>query len=233
MEKIKEINNNNNEKVYNLEFQSPDKHIQREIYWPEEDKVCFPIIMNDMAKYSQEFLFSSVNKGNVIQAGGCCGLYPYIFSKFYERVYTFEPDKRNFYFLTKNCDRDNIYKFNAGLSDKPGILKFHRIDPGNVGMHKISKHGDHEIVTMTIDSLGLEECSLIALDIEGHEYFALLGGIETIKKNKPVIILEMGENNDEELQNKNRKARELLTELGYEQTVRFNQDPPNFIFKPK
>ena len=55
MEKIKEINNNNNEKVYNLEFQSPDKHIQREIYWPEEDKVCFPIIMNDMAKYSQEF----------------------------------------------------------------------------------------------------------------------------------------------------------------------------------
>jgi len=41
-----------------------------------------------------------------------------------------------------------------------------------------------------IDELNLPSCGLIQLDIEGYEYFALLGAQNTIEKYHPVIIVE-------------------------------------------
>ena len=43
---------------------------------------------------------------------------------------------------------------------------------------------------MLIDDLNLPGCDLIQLDLEGYEFYALQGGIETIKKHKPVIVIE-------------------------------------------
>ena len=41
-----------------------------------------------------------------------------------------------------------------------------------------------------MDSLNLERCDFIKIDIEGAEYLAFLGGENTIKKFKPVIAFE-------------------------------------------
>ena len=43
---------------------------------------------------------------------------------------------------------------------------------------------------ITIDSLNLSDVDLIHLDLEGYELFALQGAIETIKRYKPLIVLE-------------------------------------------
>ena len=42
----------------------------------------------------------------------------------------------------------------------------------------------------TLDSFNLENVGFIKIDIEGHELKALLGGLETLKKNRPVIVFE-------------------------------------------
>ena len=50
--------------------------------------------------------------------------------------------------------------------------------------------GNGIIPTMLIDDLNLPGCDLIQLDLEGYEFYALQGGIETIKKYNPVIVIE-------------------------------------------
>ncbi len=47
-----------------------------------------------------------------------------------------------------------------------------------------------DIPSVTIDSLKLPYCGLIKLDIEGAEMDALLGALDTIRRCKPVIVIE-------------------------------------------
>jgi len=57
-------------------------------------------------------------------------------------------------------------------------------------MYQIDEVATGDVVMCTIDSLNLEKCDLIHLDIEGYEGKALLGAANTIQKFKPVIIIE-------------------------------------------
>jgi hypothetical protein len=54
------------------------------------------------------------------------------------------------------------------------------------------------IPILKIDDIKFTELDLIHLDIEGYEFYALKGGIETIKKFKPVIVLEVCEDGHSE-----------------------------------
>lgn len=71
------------------------------------------------------------------------------------------------------------------------------------------EEGGEEVKIKTLDSFNIKEkIDLIKIDVEGFEYFALSGGIQTIKKNKPVILIE-------EHNYGNSKVFKLLMELGY------------------
>ena len=49
---------------------------------------------------------------------------------------------------------------------------------------------------LSIDQLGLNNCDLIHLDIEGGEYDALMGAEQTIKRFSPLICLEWFQNQE-------------------------------------
>lgn len=132
----------------------------------------------------------------VVQAGGNCGLYPMLFSQYFSRVYTFEPDPLNFHCLVNNCQLPNIYKFNAALGETNKLLHIHNGNEGNVGCHAVSDDPirysvvQSFIPTITIDQLALDHCDLIQLDCEGYEPNIIVGALNTIERFKPVISLE-------------------------------------------
>lgn len=212
-------------KFYDIKYKaSSDGDIrQRTLVWPEADITCFDIILRDWMENHTKFLAAPKDNKVIVQAGGNCGLYPFLYSRYFQKVFTFEPDRDNFVVLTENCDTNNIYKFNAGLSDKSGFLKFSQVSPGNVGMHKVTDDGDIQIFTMTIDSLNLDECSMIHLDIEEHEYFALLGARETILRHRPAVIIEYTKHKEE--------IDRFFEEVRYTKVDQFG-DPLNCIYQP-
>jgi len=211
-------------KFYDIRYMTKKAEVrQRTLVWPEIDTSCFSIILNDWSDNYDKFVSAAKEHKVVVQAGGNCGLYPFLYSHYFDKVFTFEPDKDNFVVLAENCDIDNIYKFNAGLSDKTEFLRFSKVAPGNVGMHKVTDNGETEIFTMTIDSLDLPECSLIHLDIEEHEYFALLGAKKTLIKHRPPVIIEFTKH-EKEIEN-------FFEELNYKLVDEFG-DPKNRIYQP-
>ena len=150
----------------------------------------------------------------VVQAGGNCGLYPMLFSQYFSRVYTFEPDPLNFHCLVNNCQVSNIYKFNAALGETNKLVHVYNGNEGNVGCHtigddpskNISWTAMHSFIpTFTIDQLALDHCDLIQLDCEGYEPNVILGAMDTIERFKPVISLETT----------NGETEAMLNQFGY------------------
>lgn len=135
--------------------------------------------------------------GVCIQAGANWGYWPLRLSKIFDTVYTFEPDPVCFSCLCMNTARKtNMYRFQSVLGNERKLVELKR-DTDTTGNQTID--GPGPIPTLRIDDLGLQECALIYLDIEGQELNAAKGGLETIERCKPVIIYEERqafENND-------------------------------------
>ena len=177
--------------------------------WVAEDSGAWDGPSREWVQTHRDAYLRHVTARNVVvQAGGNCGLYPRLFSQYFQTVYTFEPDPLNFHCLVNNCQRDNVIKINAALGDVFGLVRVKRAGMSNVGMHTVTKEGsDFPNITpqFTIDSLGLETCDLIQLDVEGYEPKVIEGALETIRRFHPVISCENGGS-----------VNSRLVELGYE-----------------
>lgn len=125
----------------------------------------------------------------VVQAGGCIGTHPMFLSPRFDKVYTFEPDPVNFRCMVHNlAGYDNVEMYRGALGDKAGFFEMHHV-PKGIGSHYMT---DREGKTKVhrIDDLKLTRLDYLMLDVEGFEYPALQGGLETIKKCRPIIQVE-------------------------------------------
>lgn len=156
------------------------------VFWPSDDIICRPSMdatVNDVNTYLKH-----VDKKRVaVQAGGNVGLFPKELAKHFQLVYSFEPDELNAKCFQLNCKEPNITFCKAALGELSGTIGLAKAQ-SNCGAHYIE--GSGEIPVKTIDSINLDVCDLIQLDIEGYELQALKGAVDTIQKHKPVIIIE-------------------------------------------
>ena len=161
--------------------------------WPARDDGCWdgpkenwnafkPLIEQHCKKFE-----------TVVQAGGACGMYPYLLSLMFEVVYTFEPSTTSFHCLSHNTPRNNIVKMNAALGHAHEMVRVNLGDPTNVGTNTVTPDQNGIIPILMIDDLDLPSCDLIMLDTEGFEYNVLLGAQQTIDKFKPLVSLELGQ----------------------------------------
>lgn len=164
--------------------------------WRESDSGAWDGPSREWEQSHKQAYLKHCKKFDVcVQAGGNQGLYPRLFANVFKTVYTFEPDMYNFHCLVNNCQMDNIVKMNACLGNENKMVRFNG-DPGstNSGTFSISTSAEAGIIPMLmLDTLNLQDCDLIQLDIERFEKSALEGAIETIKKFKPVIACECGD----------------------------------------
>ena len=137
------------------------------------------------------------------------------------KVYSFEPEPKNYNFLLKNIDLNgynNVFPANKAVSDKTGTVKLY-ICPYDTGHHTINQYGgikeyrpDYiddkkdfvEIEAITLDDYfkNLKQpINVIKMDVEGAELLALAGMERVIHESEnlkmfveffPLLIKEMG-----------------------------------------
>lgn len=160
--------------------------------WVKEDTSAW---LGPMLEYTRDhqYKFYQYLKGNkvVVSAGANCGLHIRFFAKKFERVYAFEPDPLNFHCMVNNAQYDNVIKMMCALGAQNKLINVNRAEMIHCGSHTIDDSVSNGIVPMLmIDTLKLDACDLIQLDVEGYEGKVLEGAIETIIKYSPVITTE-------------------------------------------
>lgn len=155
----------------------------------------------ESSKVLAHALEATVTRGTCLMAGGGIGIYPWLLSPHFKKVVTFEPDYNNFKSLVENLkDVKNVEAHNAAL-------------------------GSVSVGPITIDGLELAGLDLLVLDAEGGELQILIGSENSIRKFKPVIMVENVEKTPGQEPDKVRKVREFLAGLGYTHTAKIGTFP--------
>lgn len=111
-----------------------------------------------------------------------------------EKIYAIEPDRRNFKKLSAYAEssRASIECINAAVysETREGELIGSGNKNSSVSSTASHEHKVEECPLITVDSLGA--CpDYIKYDVEGAEYEALLGSLETVKRARPVLLVSL------------------------------------------
>jgi len=90
----------------------------------------------------------------------------------------------------KNENKNFIVPNDYDVNANPGGLSFL-----NQNLDENSKNENSEI--KRLDDLSIDNISVIKIDVEGYELEVFEGGKDTIQKNRPIIIIEIWNNNKE------------------------------------
>jgi FkbM family methyltransferase len=121
-----------------------------------------------------------------------------VFSRHFSEVYAFEPHPQTFDLLSMNISRvGNIKAYNIGVGEKAEQMLLHE-NISNMGGSSVVNDSGQKSIQVNVSPLddALDSpipISLIKIDIEGMEYSALKGAVETIKIHHPIIAFEQHE----------------------------------------
>lgn len=175
--------------------------------WTMVEKNIPSLLMNSVRDHNKTI-------ENVIHAGGNIGLYTLEFAKQAKNVYVFEPEDENFSSLSMNCvGKNNIFLFKAALGNKHETVCLTNDDETHCGTWQVEQKKGN-VPTLLIDDLNLSDVSIIHLDVEGYELFALQGAEKTIKQNYPLLAFEIMDHNQKYKYTK-KELFDYVTSFGY------------------
>ena len=115
------------------------------------------------------------------------------------RVYAFEPQRKIYRELHHNLALNGVtnvvtlrYAVGAG---KTRIIEMNPAVAGNEGGTGVGAGGDRAELR-ALDGFGFERVSLLKIDVEGYENEVIDGAVDTIRRNRPVIVLEIAGGED-------------------------------------
>ena len=191
-----------------------------------EEIYSFGVYEKDEIKTIIESLDFDLSKSNALDIGANIGNHAIQFSKYFNNVYCFEPNKTVFEVLKINTKRrENIQLFNIGLSNENKV-SYLFVPENNYGGAKISStkaNNDMKIELKRFDDFFKKDFSFIKIDVEGHESEVFQGMKHSINKNKPIIGFELINRKENDLD-----LIKLLNDLGYHKFYAPYQ--PNFFF---
>ena len=201
-QKIKKLSEEYNNKIIKIneelfiydKYILPKNHFEIEVFY---DKSGMNYIKN----------INQVKNKNIIDAGGYIGDSAIVFSDYTDKnVYSFEPFLQNYNLMLKTIElnkKNNIIPVNMALgNENKEISIYSNSDTANSGLSVETKQSDinsfeNKVKMITLDSYVKEnniEVGLIKTDLEGFEQPFLKGAIETIKEQKPVLIISIYHN---------------------------------------
>jgi FkbM family methyltransferase len=137
------------------------------------------------------------------------------------KAFGFEPDPINFEICKQNIQLNqfkNLSVENIGLGNKEAEVNLVVDFESNRGGNRISENivgkESHQIKIIQFDNWILdkkiEKINLIKIDVEGYEMEVLKGAEQSIIKYKPILFIELDDNN---LKQQNSSAKELISYL--------------------
>lgn len=157
--------------------------------WLPDDSVkmdrCWRFITRNVQDLDAGIAWTK-KKGHALQAGGHVGIFPNYLAKFFDTVFTFEPDPELYDCLEKNA-LQNVNHSNSALFSESGVGTF---KPSVSGTGRLDAEGSWTVSTLAFDELFLP-LHFIHLDVEGEEVEVLRGAAKTIERCSPVIQLEI------------------------------------------
>lgn len=160
---------------------------------------------------------SRAPKRSVVHGGCFFGDMLHTLSLHSEAVFAFEPAFENYAFAKRNADRlglRNVLLFNAGLGDVTATMPLRYTDADGNQLGGVSRFSDKPdasgcafefVPVLRLDDLPIRDLGLLHLDVEGSQLAALRGAEATIRRDRPIILVE----DPREL------ASPFLAEIGY------------------
>ncbi|MBB1284670.1 FkbM family methyltransferase [Flavisolibacter sp. BT320] len=147
-----------------------------------------------------------------------------------EKVYCFEPGKFSLETLKQNIainyleDRVTVYPIALGSKNGNGQQTGFRL--ANTGMNRVhateGESGGTAVEIRTLDSFAFDKLDFLKIDVEGAERDVLEGATETIARCKPVILVEVF---DENLQH----IRQWMEDRGYQKLIQLGLHNQLFV----
>jgi FkbM family methyltransferase len=177
-----------------------------------------------------------INKNlDSVDVGVYRGVYSYKLSQISKHVHAFEPNPLIYPYLKKNLKKiiNNISLYNIAASDCKGIAslkipnRFNTLNKndyeemyklGASTIHKKNKLNNEAYISKEVGKNKLDnvlknkKIGFIKIDVEGHEKNVIIGASKIIKKNKPVLLVEIEEKHT---QNKVVNIINFINTFGY------------------
>lgn len=167
-----------------------------------------------------------------IDGGANVGAWTRLMAKHFRRVHSFEPNPEVVACLARNVEEwgaaDVATVHPKGLSDRREFVAMGTKEGARTVTGRIVGQGDIECVT--IDSLDLDACSLLKLDLEGYEAQALAGAAGTIRRYRPWILIENKRGFLERIVGT--KAQRFLARNGYRLVEKIGDKGIDWLFSP-
>lgn len=163
------------------------------------------------------------NKRIAIDVGSNNGIYSYFYSKSFAEVKSFEPFQMGSENLISSKIK-NIEVFQYALSSASGEATLHApiAENGTVihsqaSLEQFPENGIQIPVALrTLDSFEFQDVDMLKVDVEGHEQHVFEGAVKTIRRCKPVILVEIEERH---LGFSPANTIDFIEKLGYESFV--------------
>ena len=166
-------------------------------------------------------------RARFVDIGAQSGLYS-LYAKYFDNVYvdSYEPFPNSFKCLRDNIELNNlqgrVIPHQLAISNKTGKSVL-RCPEDHTGLNTLGSNPlrfdswrNVEIQTDTLDNLySNKRVDLIKCDTEGWEYFVLQGGLKIIKRDHPILFLEVNETNMNQCGVSLREFVNLINTLGY------------------
>lgn len=171
----------------------------RGMWWPDHQKEAWihelPVHAGLLA-YQRDRLETAVElcerRRVVVDGGAHVGLWTLPLARAFEYVMAFEPLPVNAECLEANvCTEENVTVRRQALADIEGDGLLQGSPSKTIGW-SLFRAGSActSVAKITLDSLNIQDVDLIKLDVEGFEYEALVGAKRTIKRYRPIIVIE-------------------------------------------
>ena len=190
------------------EIEPHDGYWQYKKYKLPVNFFCKNVFVGKYGLHKLKTLAKMCKDSVIIDAGGCICDSALIFREFCpdNKIISFEPGKKNYEWGLKTIELnnlDNIIYENMALGAEKKIL-FMSENSYNIGAQAIigdcasnQKHNGHACQAISLDEYVKEhnlKVGLIKTDLEGFEQQFLEGAINTIKEQKPILLISIYHN---------------------------------------